>query len=94
MPDGKVEGGFPREARRQGRKVARVGSKGLYLFISGKIIESYLDLIHSFAAGFMDNDVVFSGDVGHYNDLIPLMDECNLMLMESGHHIAFSIPLI
>ncbi len=35
--------------------------------------------------------VVYSGDTGGVADLLPLLDGCDLLLMETGHHTALSV---
>ncbi|MBP7403248.1 MAG: MBL fold metallo-hydrolase, partial [Clostridia bacterium] len=39
-----------------------------------------------FSIGSDGEKVVFSGDTGGVEDLYPLLDDCGLLLMETGHH--------
>lgn len=40
----------------------------------------------SFRMEWETGSVVYSGDVGDVSDLAPLLDRCDLLLMETGHH--------
>lgn len=40
----------------------------------------------SFRAEIGNKSIVYSGDVKHIGDCEPLLDDCDLLLMETGHH--------
>ena len=45
----------------------------------------------SFRVDAGGRSVVFSGDVKHISELEPLLDQCDLLLMETGHHDVASV---
>jgi len=51
--------------------------------------ESWLS--YSFRIEADDKRVVFSGDVKDVRELTPLLDDCDLLLMETGHHDAEAV---